>query len=198
MKATNAIVLPASKEKFYLRGSVICSILSVILMFLPWVSVSGKEGKSGFFFLFNLGSYIGEVVEYTGEKAFDYTVLLLFIPGLLFLIGLPVLLRFWVYVKKQKSKTNIFIACRRTMLYLIATSLTTILCNFIMWYVAVKEILYDYNPVQLTVVPYLLFIISCLGYFLFNLQYYQEVLVAGGNTYFVLPKKYDNVSSMND
>ncbi len=198
MEATKASVLPASKEKFYLRGSVICSILSVLLMFLPWVSVSGMEGKSGVFFLFNMGSYIGKVVDYTGEKSFDYTVLLLFIPALLFLIGLPVLLKFWVYTKRQKSKVNVFIACKRTMMYFIVTSLTTILTNLVMWYVAVKEILYAYNPVQLTVVPYLLFIISCLGYFVFNIQYYQQVSEAEGHAYFILPKGYDNISSMDD
>lgn len=198
MEATKAIVLPASKEKFYLHGSVICSILSAILMFLPWVSVSGLEGKSGVFFLFNIGSYIGKVVDYTGEKAFDYTVLLLFIPALLFLLGLPVLLKFWVYAMRKNSKTNIFIACRRTMMYFIVTSLTTILANLLMWYVAVKEILYAYNPVQLTIVPYLLFVISCLGYFLFNVSYYQEVLTAEGNTYFIMPKSYENISSIND
>ena len=198
MEATKASVLPASKEKFYLRGSVICSILSVLLMFLPWVSVSGMEGKSGVFFLFNMGSYIGKVVDYTGEKSFDYTVLLLFIPALLFLIGLPVLFKFWVYTKRQKSKVNVFIACKRTMMYFIVTSLTTILTNLVMWYVAVKEILYAYNPVQLTVVPYLLFIISCLGYFVFNIQYYQQVSEAEGHAYFVLPKGYDNISSMDD
>ena len=191
----------SNKSGFYLKGCVIISIVSVLLMFLPWVTISVKGGSKGTYFLFQIKQFFTDIKAFTGIVEFDYSVIIFFIPILLFLLSLVSLFKFYYQVVTKKSSKNTFMAYKQYSVFLMVNGLLFILTELVMTYVArheilVKKVPFGYNPVHITPVPFLMIILGAVGYFIFITAYYQEVLFSEGAEYFIMPKHEDKIPYM--
>ncbi len=190
---------------FYLNGSKIITILTTALMFLPWLSISVRDGSKGSYFLFEFKRFLANVTEFTDVDEFDYSVLMFLIPIVLYLIAIPTLFRFWYLVITKKSVKNTYLAMKKYCQLGMFSSVLFILTELIMTYVARNEILiqnqgdkvpFGYNPVTITIIPILMCVLCFTGQYLFNIRYYDEVCYRMNAEYIIYPKEEEPMNYM--
>lgn len=194
-----------AKSKLYLRICVIFSIIPWALMFLPWATIKVKGGEKGTYFLFQIKRFFDDVKNFTGYEEFDYSVIMLVLPIFVFLLSIPVSIQFWYLVKTKKSLKNMFLSYRTYCIfegliggtYLLYYAITCYVARFVKF---IKDgeglVAYGYNPVGVTIVPFLFIIMAIVGYQFFMKSYYDEKLFQQGEEYFIMPKMRDAVQYM--